>query len=703
VNGRVVVAVDIGGTFTDIVGVDVETGETRVVKVLTTPLRPVAAVATGVDELLAVRRGDEGVSTDATLASVIHATTLATNIVTEGKGARVLLLTTDGFRDVLETRREGRYDSYDLQIELPQPLVPRRRRLGVAERVSHSGAVLEPLAEEEIRRVVELAVDAAPESVAVCLLHSYANAEHEHALEAALAEALPGVPITLSSSVLPRRGEFDRLSATVVNSYVRPSIEEYLGEFDAFCRELGQSESIFMMLSNGGVASLATAGRLPVRMIESGPAAGAIGASRVAASLGLEQVVSFDMGGTTAKACLIEGFEPHVASSLEVARLQRFAPGSGYPLAIPSVDLLEVGAGGGSIARLDDLGLLQVGPESAGADPGPACYGNGGTEPTVTDADLVLGLLNPEYFLGGKMTIRPELAAQAIDTHLGAPLRQDTVTCAWGIFELINENMARAVRLHALERGVDPRACSMIAFGGAGPVHACAVAAKLGIDHVVFPVGAGVGSAFGLAVASRMSEATHVEAIALDALDPVDGERIFRTLVDAALEDVGVVDEEVLELRRHVDLRVRGQLFEITVPVAPGGLEAVELATAFGDDYERRFGRRPGGELELINWRIQAVVPGPLAASGSEQIRLEAATTAEAVADRRRRIFYDPSGPVEALVRNRYALRPGDTLAGPAIVEEHESTIVVPTGYTVSCDVDGTVHARREGGNDERS
>jgi N-methylhydantoinase A/oxoprolinase/acetone carboxylase beta subunit len=681
------VAVDIGGTFTDMVMMDLRSGESRVTKVLTTPSAPVECVRTGMSELLAAA-GLDG----SQLESIVHATTLATNIITEGKGSRVAMLTTKGFRDIIETRSEGRYDGYDLQIVVPPPLVERRHRHEVTERLDHRGEIVTPLDEAELARIVELVAEGGYDSVAVCLLHSYANADHETRLGDAISMALPDIPVSISSEVLPKQGEYERFEATVINSYVRPRIQAYLDELERYCRSIGHTGPLFLMMSNGGMSGVDVAARQPVRMIESGPAAGVIGAARLAEELGFERALSFDMGGTTAKACLIEDFHPRLSASLEVARLKRFAPGSGYPVALPSIDLLEIGAGGGSIARVNELGLLEVGPDSAGADPGPVCYGRGGTLPTVTDADLAIGLLNPEYFLGGRMNVDPSSALAAIEQHLSKKLDQSALNCAWGVFDVVNENMARALRIHAVEQGVDPRTSTMIAFGGAGPVHACAVAEKLAIAHIVCPDGAGVGSAYGLALAPRVSEEVLTRVVSLDKVDQSLANELFGRLVDRARGS-----SETSNVRYVVDLRLSEQFYEISVALDAGRegptINPEELATAFLSEYERRFERPPSlPQIEVVNWRVQVSLPG-----GTDPAPRAAATFdggVDVIEKPPRQIYFGPRGQQLARVWNRYAMKSGQKVMGPAIVEERESTVVVMPGYSASVDDHRNLHIR---------
>lgn len=682
------VAVDIGGTFTDLVLLNLITGESTVTKVLTTPSAPVDCVRAGLSDLLGAASIEAG-----QLEAFIHATTLATNIITEGKGSRVAMLTTSGFRDVIETGREGRYDGYDLQIVLPPPLVERRDRIAVNERLDYRGEVIVALTPEEIERLELIVANGDYESIAVCLLHSYANPGNERRLGDALAMSQIGIPISLSHEVLPKQGEYERFQATVINSYVRPRIQEYLNELEGYCRSIGIGGPIYLMMSNGGMSALEVASRQPVRMIESGPAAGVIGASKIAEDLGMARVLSFDMGGTTAKACLIENFKPQLSGLLEVARLKRFAVGSGYPVSLPSIDLLEVGAGGGSIARVNELGLLEVGPDSAGADPGPVCYGKGGLLPTVTDADLILGILNPEYFLGGKMRVNLSDATAAIQEHLVSKLGQDVLSCAWGVFDVVNENMARALRIHSVEQGVDPRSCDMIAFGGAGPVHACAVAEKLGVRHIVSPDGAGVGSAYGLVFAPRISEETLSNVVALTKFESALYDDTFKPL----LTRVGPVNDES-SVRFLLDLRLVDQFYEITILVGEGTampqIDVDVLARSFGEEYGRRFGRVPGiEEIEVVNWRVQVNLP--TSANAGETIRSRQGVSGAAANKGSRNVYLGPAGHVEASVWDRYAMSTTDVAPGPAIVEERESTTLILPGYEATVDDERNLHIDR--------
>jgi len=480
-------AVDIGGTFTDVVLE--HAGGRRTAKVLTTPAAPEQGVLTGVRAILA-----EAGLRAADVAIVIHGTTLATNAIIERKGARTALITTEGFRDVLALGNESRYDQYDLNIVLPEPLVPRALRLAVPERLDNEGHVLLPLDETAVRALAPVLRREAVESVAVGFLHSFVNPAHERRVRDILGDEWP---VSLSSEVSPEMREWERFSTTAVNAYVQPLMASYLSRLQRELRAMDMAAPVFLMLSGGGLTTIETACRFPIRLVESGPAGGAIFSAYVARECGLDRVLSFDMGGTTAKICLIDDGAPQMSRSFEVARVGRFRKGSGLPLRIPVIEMVEIGAGGGSLAHLDAMGRIAVGPESAGADPGPACYGRGGTRPAVTDANLGLGRYDPARFAGGAMALDSERAAAALLAHVGTPLGLDAAMAALGVIEMVDENMANAARVHAIESGKTYDGRTLIAFGGGGPVHACRVAEKIGIARVLVPSGAGVGSAIG--------------------------------------------------------------------------------------------------------------------------------------------------------------------------------------------------------------
>ncbi|HEY4865558.1 MAG TPA: hydantoinase/oxoprolinase family protein [Candidatus Dormibacteraeota bacterium] len=664
------IGVDIGGTFTDLV---LLTGG-RVAalgKTLTTPRDPSLAVAEGVATLLG-----EGDPADVT--EVVHGTTLVPNALIERKGARTALVTTRGFRDTLAIRREHRYDLYDLFLELPQPLVPRRLRWEVEERVFADGTVDLPVDPEEVRKLARRAKRDRVEAMAITFLHSYRYPAHEEAAARVLEEELPGVSISVSSEVVPEMGEYVRTSTTAANAYVQPLVARYLQTLEERLQAEGIGAPLHVMLSTGGLADVETARRFPVRLCESGPAAGAIAAAFSGSLAGCRDLLAFDMGGTTAKACLVEDGAPLLAREHEVARVYRFAKESGLPLRVPVVDLIEIGAGGGSIARLDQFGLPKVGPDSAGAEPGPACYGQGGVEPTVTDADLLLGYLDPHFFLGGTMALDLEAARKAVG-RLAARLALTEEETAAGIHQVVNENMAAAARMHAIERGRDVRRFALVATGGAGPVHAWGVARVLGIPTLLFPPSAGVASAFGLLTAPPAFDfARSLPSI----LSEVDWPGVREALGEMArqgrrqLARAGVPAREV-RVDLAADVRHRGQGETITVALGeklerrPAG----QVEEAFQQAYLRLYGRRPPGvEAEILTWRIRVRGPEPAIEVGA------IAGRGSAVKGRRPVWSDEKKGFVEARIIDRYRLGPGETVRGPAVVEERESSVVIGVG-----------------------
>ncbi|HSE03822.1 MAG TPA: hydantoinase/oxoprolinase family protein [Methylomirabilota bacterium] len=687
------IGVDIGGTFTDLVWVDETTGAVRVGKLLTTPKDPSQAVEEGVVTLL----HDAAAATTAVRA-LIHGTTLATNALIERKGARVGLLTTAGFRDAVEIGREGRYDMYDLFIDPPVPLVSRELRLEVAERVQADGSVLRPLDEAQARTAVAELRALGVEAIAICLLHAYRNPVHEQALARLCAELAPGVPVSCSSDVVPEIREYERTSTTSANVYVMPLMARYLDDLERKLQGLGIPGRLYVMMSAGGIATPETAKRVPIRLVESGPAAGALAAARMARQAGLDRVLSFDMGGTTAKACVIDRGEPLLAREFEVARADRFKKGSGLPIRVPVVELIEIGAGGGSIARVDRMGLLKVGPDSAGADPGPACYGLGGQEPTVTDADLILGYLDADFFLGGRMRLDVEAARRAIEERVARPMGLGLTEAAWGIHRVVNENMAGAARVHGIERGKDLRGYPLFAFGGAGPVHAWQVGRILRVPRVLVPSGAGALSAYGLLAAPLAFDFVRTAPQRMTAADwglitrlfeemEVEGRRILR--------GAGVADQDVT-VRRSAEMRYLGQGHEVDVeipagPLGPGSLHAI--TASFEAAYRLLYSRTPQGvPLEALNWR--AVVSGPRPdVLGMSADRGSAMSGPPQMKTSREAYFPETRGYVQTPVYDRYALGPGVRLTGPAIVEERESTTVIGPGATITVDAQRTLIA----------
>ncbi len=671
-----ILGIDIGGTFTDMVLLDTNTRRLAVHKCLTTPGDPAEGVMQGIMEWF----GHIHVPPTA-VETIIHATTLITNSLIERKGAPTGLLTTEGCRDILEIGRENRYDLYALALELPTPLAPRQWRREVRERVRADGEVLTPLEPDQAVQEADVLRRAGVESLAVCFLHAHVNDAHEQAVRRLLDTQYPDLPISLSSEVAREIGDYERTTTTVVNAYVQPLAQRYLGDLERRLNGFGLHGPLYIMLSSGGVTAAQTAAQVPVRMIESGPAAGALAGSFFGGLGAQRQVFAFDMGGTTAKACLIDDGQPEIAFAFEAARVQRFKKGSGFPLQIPAIDLLEVGAGGGSIARIDAMGLLKVGPDSAGAEPGPAYYGRGGTLPTVTDADLVLGYLNPDYFLGGAMALDADAAEAAIRDHVAQPLGVDVQRGAWGIHDIINEQMASAIRIHIAEKGKDPREYTIVATGGAGPLHAYRIAEKLHIRRILCPLAAGVASTIGLLVAPPKVDLVHSRVWRLNEIDWAVLNQLYADLesqAKAILKPMGEAGAQ-LTLNRLADMRYVGQGHTIVVPLPLGELSAAmqdEMETQFEAVYQQLYGRSlPGVAIEGITWRLTAL------GQGTALDMAQAHTTAEQAgeAQRGQRAIYLPEVQqyVDVPVYNRYALRAGMQVEGPAILEERESTVVI--------------------------
>lgn len=679
--------VDIGGTFTDLVLIEDGTGAVRVGKLLTTPKDPAQGVETGIVRLLE----EMGVAAG-TVGSLIHGTTLATNALIEKKGARTGLITTRGFRDALEIGREGRYDMYDLFIDPPAPLAPRHLRCEVDERLLADGGVARALDEAGAREVIRGLLAEGVEAVAVCLLHAYLNPAHERRLATLLKEMAPSLPVSCSSDVVPEIREYERASTTVANVYVMPLMAKYLEDLERKLGDLGVGGQLYVMLSSGGIALPGTAKRVPIRLVESGPAAGALAAARAAKLAGEPRLLSFDMGGTTAKACVIDGGEPLVAREFEVARADRSRKGSGLPIRVPVIEMIEIGAGGGSIARVDRMGLLKVGPESAGADPGPACYALGGREPTVTDADLLLGYLDPSFFLGGLMRLDVEAARRAVALRVATPLGLDPIQAAWGIHRVVNENMAAAARIHGIERGKDLRAYPLFAFGGAGPVHAWQVGKILKVPRVLMPFGAGAISAFGLLAAPLAFDFVRT---APQRLDQAQWEGVNRIYGEMEADGRGIlaaagVTGNAVRVRRTAEMRYVGQghEVEVLVPLGPLGRESLKTLTEnFEAAYQALYGRTAQGvAIEALNWRL--VVSGP-----PHEIRMDSGrdragrgTLTAALKKQRPAYFPEAGGFVDTPVYDRYRLAPGAAFEGPAIVEERESTAVIAPGCRVTVD-----------------
>ena len=678
--------VDIGGTFTDVA---LELGEKLwSAKILTTPDAPERAVIEVIQRVL----GEAGLG-PADLSIIIHGTTLATNAIIERKGAKVALLTTEGFRDTIEIRHENRFEQYDVNIDLPPPLVPRRLRFPVRERIDARGRVLMPLDEAGVAALAERLATQEVEAIAIGFLHSFTNPAHERRAGDILAGCLGDVPITLSSDVSPEMREYERFSTACANAYVQPLIGRYLANLEALLRREGFACPLFLMLSGGGLTGVETAVRFPVRLVESGPAGGAIFATEISRQCRLDKVLSYDMGGTTAKICLIDDLRPQTNRAFEVARVYRFKKGSGLPLRIPVIEMVEIGAGGGSIARVDQLQRITVGPDSSGADPGPACYGRGGAAPTVTDADLLLGRIDPTGFSGGKMVLDRSAAEAAMRRDVAEPLALAPELAALGVSEIVDENMANAARVHAIESGKDARGRTLIAFGGAAPLHAARLAEKLGLDRVLVPSYAGVGSAVGFLRAPIAYEIVRSSLQRLEVFDAKAANALFAQMRAEAEPIVrrGVPDAPLTETRSAF-MRYRGQGHEIVVPLSNRPYrshDAVTLRTAFEDAYRRLYHRIiPSIEVEILSWVLLLSAPPP--PGPSVPVPPTGNYTPEPA---RRRPVFDPNTGefVTVAIHDRATLKLGAKIPGPAVIVEDETSTVVTRFFSASINAFGYI------------
>ena len=684
---RYSLAIDIGGTFTDIVVYDHDRAESVSHKELTTPHAPAQGVMTGIRRLFQAHE-----MAYADVVRVVHATTLFTNALIERKGAPTGLITTRGFRDTLEMSREHKYELYDLMIELPKPLVRRAHRLEVRERINVDGTIATPLDEAElIARAKELR-EAGVTSLAVVFLHAYANPAHERRAGELLREAFPNLFISLSSDVAPQIREYERTSTTVANAFIKPLADSYLELMGREIAALGITAPLFMMLSNGGLTHIDEAKRVPIQLLESGPAAGALAGAYFGARSGVSDVLAFDMGGTTAKLSIVDKGEPLIAYRFEASRQKRFAEGSGLPLNISTVELIEIGAGGGSIAEIDTLGLLKVGPRSAGAAPGPACYGRGGTEATVTDANLELGLLDAASFAGGTMAI-DAAAAKAVIEPLANASHLDMSALAWGIHSVVNENMAAAARVHIAERGHEAGRFALLVTGGGGPLHGCEVARRLGIKRVVVPPDAGVASALGLLMAPARIDRVGTIAQRLDAMRWNELEAAYTRLEDEAKD---VIEKTLPGARtsvgRAADMRFVGQGFEVVTPLPAGPYDAQSEAAirdAFIATYRKVFMKVPPvAGVEFINIRVAVSAP-----TGDGRLDTASAQRDRATARTGTRRAWVPAinAYADVPVYARSALAVGDAIEGPAIVEEASSTLIVPPQARAAMDASGNI------------
>ncbi|NPU13042.1 hydantoinase/oxoprolinase family protein [Bradyrhizobium sp. 83012] len=683
-------AVDIGGTFTDIV-LDIGC-QRRTRKLLTTPTQPEQAVLDGTRLILA-----DAKARISDIDVFIHGTTLATNAIIERRGAKTALIATSGFRDVLDIGTESRYDQYDLSIDKPKPLVPRNLRFTVPERVDAHGDVRLPLDEAAVRSLVPLLRAQNVASVAIAFLHAYANPTHERRAAEILNEEMPDVSITVSSAVCPEIREYERTSTAVANAYVQPLMDSYLARMEQALQVEQFRGAIYLVTSGGGVTSIATARRFPVRLVESGPAGGAIFAGQIAARLGERKVLSFDMGGTTAKICLIEDFEPESSRVFEVDRAARFLKGSGLPVRIPVIEMVEIGAGGGSIARIDAMKRVTVGPESASSEPGPACYGRGGQHPAVTDSDVALGMIDPDAFAGGTIKLDPELSKQALLRDVGAPLGLDAETAAYAVHEVVCENMASAARVHAVERGAVIGQHTLIAFGGAAPLHAARVAEKIGVAKVIVPSNAGVGSAVGFLAAPIAYELVRSRHARLDDFDTALISSLLQEMADEAraLVEPGAALAPVRE-RRAAFMRYVGQGHEISVELPNRALTADDLPalrTTFEAGYAALFERPiPGAAIEVLSWSVLATTDARQPAAVAAVTRKPAGQAAG-----HRKFFDGRAGRfVEIPLYRREQMAPGAVIAGPAVIAEDETSTFVSNSFDAHIDGAGSIVMERK-------
>ena len=693
-SGGVRIGADVGGTFTDVV-IELTHPETGAItfestKVLTTHGGPDEGILLGIERIAT----EHGVDM-ADVEQIIHGTTLATNALIERRGAKAALVTTQGFRDVIETRTEGRFEQYDLNIVLPTPLIERQDRFTVPERLNARGEVLVPFDEAAASTVIDTIAERGYEAVAVGFMHSYVSAVHEKRFREMLLERLPDISVSISAEVSPQMREFERFNTVCANAYVQPLMASYLFKLAEELKARGADCPLYLIHSGGGLVSVETAAAFPVRLVESGPAGGAIFAADLAAKYGRDRVLSYDMGGTTAKIALIEDFTPQTSKTFEVARTTRFKKGSGMPISIPVIEMIEIGAGGGSIASVDSLGQIRIGPHSAGSEPGPAAYDRGGVDPTVTDANLQLGRLHPDNFGAKDITLSPSKTAQAIRTAIGEPLGMDDHTAAVGIAEVVDENMTNAARVHAVENGKDLAGFSMIAFGGGAPLHASRLMDKLGLDELFIPTGAGVGSAIGFLRAPFAYEAVRSLYTRIDDFDFDAVNQVLADLTNEAETFVRQGTDAELVVERQVSMRYKGQGWEIPVKLPDGEFDAFAaegLGATFTKAYKEFFGRAIDDlTIETVSWavRVASVLELPDALElTSEQNRIEASST---------RPIFDPiTGEMaDSFVVERDDLSPGDAVAGPGVIVEQQTTTVLSSHHVAVMQTDGTLRVTR--------
>ncbi|MEM7196610.1 MAG: hydantoinase/oxoprolinase family protein [Pseudomonadota bacterium] len=682
-SSRVRLGADIGGTFTDVV-LEVD-GILHSTKVLTTYSAPENAILDGMRKVC-----QQSGTNPSRIQQVIHGTTLATNALIERSGAKTALITTQGFRDVIEMRTESRFEQYDLNLELPDALLERQHRYTVRERISAQGEILIPLNEDDVDRITNQIISRKYESVAIGLIHSYLFKHHEEQIRDSLLAKAPQMVVSISSEVSPQMREYERFNTTVANAYIKPLMKSYLDRLEDRLAEESVNCPVFLMHSGGGIISLDSAAEFPVRLVESGPAGGAVFAAHIAERYQLGKVLSFDMGGTTAKICLIKQHTPKTSRVFEVARTYRFKKGSGMPISIPVIDMVEIGAGGGSLAHVDALQQIRVGPESAGSEPGPACYNRGGEKPAVTDADLILGKLDPDNFAGGSIVLDPNRSAEAIGDAIGITLGMDVETAAFGLAEVVDENMANAARVHAVENGEDLSEYTMIAFGGAAPLHAGRLCEKLGIDRLLVPPGAGVGSAIGFLKAPFSFEANRSVYMRLSDFDSETVKSLFEELRSEATEFVQSCDAEgAIYAEYKVYMRYVGQGEEIPVVFDESEAsqpDAHRFRQRFEDTYRNLFARTVDGmDVEITVWSVNA-------ATETEQVEradlLSRQHDAQTVGER---MIFDPAAAanLSAEIVARQSMVAGQGVSGPAAITEDETTVIVPASREVVRQVDG--------------
>lgn len=683
------IGVDIGGTFTDIVAVNQKNGTQFNGKVLTTPKDPSEAVLSGVKDIIKKNK------IDPKNCRIIHGTTLVANALIERKGVKTALLTTQGFKDVLEIGREWRYDLFSLDLEMPSPIVPRHLRFEIEERINFKGEIIKSLDEKGLIKVAKKIAKSGVETLAIVFMHSFKNAIHEKLAKKIIEAHAPNLNVCLSSIVSPEIGEYERTSTSVANAYVQPIFKSYVTSLVKGLKKIGITNDLFLMLSDGGIVHQKTAIEFPIRLVQSGPAGGAQAATLYGKLLKQNNILCFDMGGTTAKACLIENGKPNRTTVFEVARVFRFSKGSGLPLQVPVVDMIEIGAGGGSIARIDGMGLIQVGPDSSSSYPGPACYGLGGLLPTVTDSDLILGYIDAENFLGGDMKLIKENAEKAIKEHIADPLGITILNAAWAIHEIVTENMSQAASIHALEKGRKIEKFSMIPIGGAGPVHACSLMSKMNINQMISPANAGVASAIGMIASPNSFELVQTDMQLLEDLNFSKMRNHFKQMHKNGIKSLlktGIKLEKI-NISNSVLMRYVGQGYEIEVPLNRDNLQngnIKDIQIEFEKVYKVLFGRTEKMPLEIISWRT--IASGPVS---KFIIKDKKFNTSKNIRPKKRQVYFGGKTYLNTDVINRNNLSKSFQSKGPLVIEERESTLIIPPNFIVNMDPTGNLLIKR--------